>query len=129
MKHTVKDKVDTQHQLLNTQLSGALRAVDGDLQAGAADRVERLARSLELHLTLEEEHYFPELRAAQPGLADEIDRLVKEHAEFRRNMREAIAKAREGDAGGASTVLKDFAAAFHQHEERDHILNETEEPS
>ena len=127
MKHTVKDKVDTQHQLLNTQLSGALRALDGDLQAGAADRVERLARSLELHLTLEEEHYFPERRAAQPDLADEIDRLVKEHTEFRSNLSKAVAKVREGDAGGASKILKAFAAAFYRHEEREHILDENSE--
>jgi iron-sulfur cluster repair protein YtfE (RIC family) len=128
MKHTVGDKIDTQHQMLNSQLPGVLRAVADGLQAGAADRIERLARSLELHLTLEEEHYFPELQAAQPGLADEIDRLVKEHAEFRRNMREAIAKVREGDAGGASNILKGFAATFRQHEEREHILDENAEP-
>jgi iron-sulfur cluster repair protein YtfE (RIC family) len=128
MKRTVGDKIDTQHQLLNAQLSGALRAVDGGLGAGAADRVERLARSLELHLTLEEQHYFPERRDEQPDLADEIDRLVKEHAEFRRYLSEAVAKTRGGDADGASKILKGFAAAFHQHEEREHILDENSEP-
>jgi CRISPR/Cas system CSM-associated protein Csm2 small subunit len=123
MERTVEDKIETQHQLLNAQLSGALRAAEEGLAVDAVDRVNRLARTLELHLTLEEKHYFPERRAAQPDLADEIDRLIEEHGEFRRFLSEAIAKVSEGDASGASEILKDFAEIFHQHERREHDLS------
>jgi len=123
MERTLEDKIETQHQLLNAQLSGALRAAEEGLAVDAVDRVNRLARTLELHLTLEEKHYFPERRAAQPDLADEIDRLIEEHGEFRRFLSEAIVKVSEGDASGASEILIGFAAIFHQHERREHDLN------
>jgi hypothetical protein len=127
MEHTVEDKIETQHQLLNSQLWGALRAAEGGLAVEAADRVNRLARTLELHLTLEEKHYFPERRAAQPDLADEIDRLIKEHGEFRRSLSEAVEKVSEGDVSGVSEILEGFAATFHQHERREHDLTANSE--
>ena len=66
MEHSTADKVQTQHQLLKSQLAGAQRAIQGGDGAEAVGRVERLARSLEFHLRLEEEHYFPQLRATRP---------------------------------------------------------------
>jgi iron-sulfur cluster repair protein YtfE (RIC family) len=117
MERTTANKVKTQHQLLESQLAAALRAFDGGV--APASRVERLARSLELHLTLEEEHYFPERRASQPDLADTIDELLVEHAELRRSLAEAVEQLAGGDQHAASQALNHYAAIFHRHEKRE----------
>ena len=121
MERTTAAKVKTQHELLESQLAAALRAIDGGVVAPAS-RVERLARSLELHLTLEEEHYFPERRASQPNLAAAIDELLVEHAELRRSLAEAVEQLAGGDQHAASQALNHYATLFHRHEKRERDL-------
>jgi hypothetical protein len=118
------DKVQTQHQLLKSQLSGALRAAEGEQGPEATDRGERLARSLELHLRLEEEHYFPQARAARPQLADGIDELVLEHTELRRTLREAVDLLSRGDLTGGRAALGHYEVIFRDHEKREFDLLE-----
>jgi hemerythrin-like domain-containing protein len=118
------DKVQTQHQLLKSQLSGALRAAEDEQGPEAAGRVERLARSLELHLRLEEEHYFPQARAAQPLLGDGIDELVLEHTELRRILREAVELLSRGDMKAGSAALGRYETIFRDHEQREFDLLE-----
>ena len=124
MARSVADKVQTQHQLLKSQLSGALRALEGGQGADMADRVEHLARSLELHLTLEEEHYFPQARAAQPQLADALDELLLEHTELRSSLREAGELLAQGDVKAGGAMLKRYATMFRGHERREYDLLE-----
>lgn len=123
-ERSTADKVQTQHQLLKAQLSGALRAAAGEQGPEAADRVERLARSLELHLRLEEEHYFPQTRAARPELADGIDELRLEHRELRCILREAVDLFSRGDMTAGSTALSRYETIFHDHEKREFDLLE-----
>lgn len=124
MERSTRDKVQTQHELLKSQLSGALRAVADGLGAEAVDRVERLTRSLELHLTLEEERYFPQARAARPQFADDLDELLLEHTELRNFLREATELLSQGDAAGGGAALDQYAAIFRSHEKREYDLLE-----
>ena len=125
MERTITHKVATQHQLLKSQLASALRAIERE--GNPADLIERLARSLELHLTLEEEHYFPRKRADQPLLGAEIDRLVVEHADLRRHLRESAERLSEGDSRGANAALTQFQTTFDRHERHEHDLLEGSE--
>jgi iron-sulfur cluster repair protein YtfE (RIC family) len=124
MERSTADKVQTQHQLLESQLSGARRAIeDGDCTE-ATNRVERLARSLELHLTLEEEHYFPQLRANRPELAQDFDELLVEHTELRDSLRQAVALLSHKDLPGGKAALNRYKAIFRGHEKREYDLLE-----
>ncbi|MEO1934760.1 MAG: hemerythrin domain-containing protein [Myxococcales bacterium] len=111
MERSVANKVATQHKLLKSQTSAAHSAIEGGQSSEAARRVERLARTLELHLTLEEEHYFPQMRTTQPHLADELDRLLVEHVELRDVLRKVIDLLSGDDLSGGGAPVRAEGAA------------------
>lgn len=112
-----RDKVATQHQLIESLLRGLATAVASRDAERAGTRHASLSRALDAHFVLEEEHYFPRLREKRPDLAAALDALAEEHAEMRRMLAEltdALGAGAWDEAARGATALE---RCFHGHEE------------
>lgn len=118
-ERSVPIKIETQHQLLESSLAGALRALEhGELDA-ARKRASSLGRFLESHLSLEEQVYFPQKLAEAPQLGDAIEELLADHTALRAQLADVSRRLVDGACAAAENHLKAFAATFRRHEIRE----------
>lgn len=116
---TVAEKVDSQHLLLDSLLRSVTRAYEESDADECEANLARLKRSLELHLSLEEKHYFPQNERDQPHLRDGIASLVAEHHALRRALSDVAAS---DSLAAGRTAFAAFVAFFHRHEKTELAL-------
>jgi hemerythrin superfamily protein len=115
------NKIATQHRLIGSLFAGLARALSARDRALSARRTASLRRVLEAHFVLEEQHYFPRLRAERPDRASDLDRLVEEHVDMR-SLAEAILAEFDQDEHQraewqeAARVLNALHSLFERHE-------------
>ena len=86
-----------------TAASADYRGSPSQLAAVAAPRLRGLVAAMHGHHQIEDFHYFPALRRAQPTLAAGFDRLEREHVSLNRSSDDALGALRElHSAVGAS---------------------------
>jgi len=86
-----------------TAASTDYRGSPSQLAAVAAPRLRGLIAAMHGHHQIEDFHYFPALRRAEPTLAAGFDRLEREHVSLNRSIDGALAALRELHAAvGAS---------------------------
>lgn len=109
-------KVATQHHLIESLLRGLRAAVDDRDAERARARRTSVARALDAHFVLEEEHYFPSLREVRPELGSELASLVEEHAAMRGLAETLAAQVEAGDWAPATETAASLERTFHRHE-------------
>ena len=77
----------------NDYLGG--RSSPAQLAVIAAPRLHGLIAAMHGHHQIEDFHYFPAFRRAEPKLSSGFDRLESEHASLRRSVEAALAALRE----------------------------------
>lgn len=78
-----------------TAASTDYRGSPSQLAAVAAPRLRGLVAAMHGHHQIEDFHYFPALRRAEPTLAAGFDRLEREHVSLNRSIDAALAALRE----------------------------------
>ena len=78
-----------------TAASDAYRSSPAQLAAVAEPRLRGLVAAMHGHHQIEDFHYFPTFRRAEPRLAAGFDRLEREHASLARRIEAAFAALRE----------------------------------
>ena len=97
MKSEVR-RVSSQHRQLEDFFEMLSSALARDSLEGARIAFQRFRDALDAHLTLEDTVFFPALNGLSPGHADELSRLVEEHALFREELEtlhDCIARGRK----------------------------------
>jgi hypothetical protein len=93
--------------------SGDYRGRPAQLAAVAAPRLHGLVAAMQGHHQIEDHHYFPAFRRAEPHLAASFDRLAREHASLNGAVAAALAALGELRATAelpAEPATQQFAA-------------------
>lgn len=120
-------KIATQHRLIESLLAGLRAAVAGGDAARAARSLAGLQRAFRAHFLLEEQHYFPLTREANPGVEPELQRLVEEHRAMLSAIERISGQLEEGAHDGASRALGSLESTLHRHEKAELLLLATPE--
>lgn len=93
--------------------SGAPRAIDASLRS--------LERALLAHFAIEEDVHFPALHGSDPGLAADLQELIREHVSFRASLAGLI---QDGGARSAERLaaFARLTEALRKHEDREEAL-------
>ena len=113
---TSAHKIATQHQLIGSLFAGLARALSARNGGTAQRKIVGLRRVLDAHFLLEEEHYFPAMRAQQPNRASDLDRLVEEHVSMRKHATEILARLDHAEWEQAAGAFNALRSLFQNHE-------------
>ncbi len=115
-------RLPAQHDFLDALVATTGRALERMPPGEAHEAMRGFRGALEAHFQLEEEVHFPALHGLQPGLAAELEALVREHHALRDRL--LVLEGRIGREPGTA-VAPDFAAlaeTLREHESREERL-------
>jgi len=115
-------RISAQHRQLDDFFAQVLSALDRGAVHSASEFFVRLSDALEAHLSIEEELYFPSLRALRPSVRDEIDRLCEEHVHIRSDLARIGALLRAGEGELSSEGVDALAERLMLHESKEERL-------
>lgn len=108
------DAIDAfEREVLAAFETGEARAVDASLRS--------LERALVAHFAIEEDVHFPALHGSDPGLAGDLQELVREHVSFRASLAGLIQDGAPRSADRLASFAR-LTEALRKHEDREEAL-------
>jgi hypothetical protein len=109
-------RISSQHRRLDALYGRVLGALAREAVPEAQDAFERFVDAWDAHTSLEDEFYFPALRALRPAVTPDLAAFVSDHRRLRRRLRGIEARLAAGELEEAGEALVVLAGEISHHE-------------